>query len=45
MPFEPIICRKIERLREKRLFVGKRETAALEAGLSVITLRKMRGCR
>lgn len=38
-PFGPIICQKIERLRKKRLFAGKRETAALEADLFVITRR------
>ena len=38
-PFGPIICQKIERLRKKRLFAGKRETAALEGDLFVITRR------
>lgn len=38
-PFGPIICQKIERLRKKRLFAGKRETAALEGDLFVIARR------
>ena len=36
---------KIERLREKRLFADKQESTALGVGLSVITLRRMRGYR
>ena len=45
MPLGPIICQKIERLRKKRLFADKQESAALEASLSVITFRRMRVCR
>lgn len=37
----PIICRKIEHLRKKRLLAGKLETVALEPVLSVIRLRRM----
>ena len=36
-PCEPIMRRKIERLRKKRLFAGKWKTGTLEVGMSVIT--------